>query len=234
MLAVCGASLVTLVTVAGGLGVGPGAAMASMTPESRSSSARPPSSASAESSTPHRSSANGGSGSWLTIERHPSHASRRSHDAGAPSTERPDQGSSADSTSPPAPASSGDGKRVVFDQSDQRVWLVDADGAVVRTYRVSGSVHDNLQPGTYQVYSRSRDAVSFDGRETMGYMVRFTQGKHAPIGFHDIPRRHDGSLVETRDQLGTPMSAGCIRQWPADAMALWRFAPVGTAVVVVA
>jgi lipoprotein-anchoring transpeptidase ErfK/SrfK len=76
--------------------------------------------------------------------------------------------------------------------------------------------------------------VSFDGRETMRFMVRFASGRNAPIGFHDIPRRPDGSLVETRTELGTPQSAGCIRQWGPDAKALWRFAPVGTSVVVTA
>jgi lipoprotein-anchoring transpeptidase ErfK/SrfK len=44
----------------------------------------------------------------------------------------------------------------------------------------------------------------------------------------------DGHLVQTRAQLGTPLSHGCIRQWRPDAKALWRFAPVGTSVVVLA
>src|SRR5262245_23710797 len=36
------------------------------------------------------------------------------------------------------PASSGTGRRVVFDQSEQRVWLVGPSDAVERTYLVSG------------------------------------------------------------------------------------------------
>jgi lipoprotein-anchoring transpeptidase ErfK/SrfK len=40
--------------------------------------------------------------------------------------------------------------------------------------------------------------------------------------------------VQTRDQLGSPQSHGCIRQWRPDARALWRFAPRGTKVVVTA
>jgi lipoprotein-anchoring transpeptidase ErfK/SrfK len=233
VLAVGGAAIVTVVTVAGGLGIGPGAAMASTTRSPAPSQAA--SGSSADGATPGRSStSNGGGGSWLTIDRHPTPSGGRSAEDGAPTTTSDQDATDVESTSAPVPESSGRGKRVVFDQSDQRVWLVNSDGTAARTYLVSGSKHDNLQPGTYEVYSRSRDAVSFDGRETMGYMVRFTQGKHAPIGFHDIPRRPDGSLVETRDQLGTPLSAGCIRQWPPDAKALWAFAAVGTTVVVVA
>jgi lipoprotein-anchoring transpeptidase ErfK/SrfK len=78
------------------------------------------------------------------------------------------------------------------------------------------------------------EAVSLDGKETMRYMVRFASGKHSAIGFYDIPARKDGSLVESRSQLGTPQSAGCIRQWITDAKALWEFAKVGTPVVVTA
>jgi hypothetical protein len=131
------------------------------------------------------------------------------------------------------PDRTGSGKRVVFDMSAQRVWLVDRGDRVRRTYLVSGSVTDNLQPGTYEVYSTSRHAVGIDDSGRMQYMVRFTHGERAAIGFHDIPV-DDGGLVQTRDQLGTPQSHGCIRQWRPDAKALWDFAIVGTQVVVTA
>jgi lipoprotein-anchoring transpeptidase ErfK/SrfK len=134
----------------------------------------------------------------------------------------------------PVPADSGEGKRIVFDQSDQRVWLVDEDGTVERTYPVSGSLHDNLFPGTYSVYSRSEQAWGVDDSGTMKYFVRFTHGANgAAIGFHDIPI-DDGHLVQTAAQLGTPQSHGCIRQLRSDAIALWDFAPIGTEVDVTA
>lgn len=129
------------------------------------------------------------------------------------------------------PPDSGEGRRVVFDMGDQRVWLVRDDGSVLRTYLVSGSRYDNVEPGTYEVYSRSERAYGIDGSGSMRYMVRFTRGENAAIGFHDIPVR-DGKRVQRRDQLGTPLSHGCVRQWRPDAKALWRFAPVGTTVVV--
>jgi hypothetical protein len=135
---------------------------------------------------------------------------------------------------PPVPADSGDGKRIVFDQSDQRVWLVDDDDAVARTYLVSGSLYDNLDPGAYSVYSRSEQAYGIDDSGAMKYFVRFTQGTNgAAIGFHDIPI-DNGDLVQTVAQLGTPQSHGCIRQVREDAIALWDFAPIGTEVDVTA
>lgn len=135
---------------------------------------------------------------------------------------------------PAPPAQSGTGRRVVFDQGDQRVWLVEDDGTVARTYLVSGSRFDNLDPGAYEVLSTSRRATAFDLSGTMEYFVRFATGYSEPIGFHSVPRDTAGRLEQTRQQLGTPLSAGCVRQWEPDAVALWDFAPVGTTVVVTA
>lgn len=130
------------------------------------------------------------------------------------------------------PAGSGTGRRVVFSESEQRVWLVAAGGEVVRTHPASGSVYDNLFPGTYEVFSRSRHATAFDLASTMEYFVRFTHGTGgSAIGFHDIPVS-DGQPVQTVGQLGTPLSHGCIRQERDDAIVLWKFASVGTTVVV--
>ncbi len=131
------------------------------------------------------------------------------------------------------PTDSGTGRRVVFSISEQRVWLVDSSETVARSYLVSGSVTDNLQPGSYSVYSRSRNAVGIDDSGTMEYFVRFTRGENAAIGFHSIPVL-DGSPVQTVAQLGTPLSHGCIRQKLDDAIQLWDFAPIGTRVVVTA
>jgi hypothetical protein len=130
------------------------------------------------------------------------------------------------------PKGSGEGRRVVFSEKAQRVWLVDADGSVAATYLVSGSVTDNLQPGTYAVYSRSRWAVGIEDSGVMQYFVRFAHGANAAIGFHSIPTKN-GTPLQTEAQLGTPQSHGCIRQKLSDAQRMWDFADVGTDVVVV-
>jgi hypothetical protein len=160
-----------------------------------------------------------------------------SESAGSDRTARVASADSAEATDDPArdttlPAGSGSGKRVVFSESRQRVWLV-TGRRVQRTYLVSGSVSDNLDPGTYAVYSRSEQAWGIDDSGTMRYFVRFTQGDNAAIGFHDIPV-DDGEPVQSVSELGTPQSHGCIRQRRADAIALWDFAPLGTTVVVTA
>ena len=215
------AGLVTLLTVAGQVGIGPGAASA-QTPTHQQQVAS--TGASSEVTPPASDSPSGdGTGSdgttdngWLKIDDGP-----KVHD-----------------TSPSAtalPPDTGSGRRIVYDISAQRVWLVDADDSVERTYLVSGGKDpDLLDPGHYNVSSMSRDAVSYNHKETMQYMVRFASGDHAPIGFHDIPARPDGTLVQTKAELGTPLSSGCIRQWIRDARALYEFAAVDTPVEVTA
>ncbi len=162
--------------------------------------------------------------------------------ASQPLPQVPSSSGSALDTSHPDPASqtavpvdSGSGRRIVFSQSLQRVWLLgQRPDDVQRTYLVSGSVTHNLQPGTYSVYSKARWAVGVEDSGVMQYFVRFTRGPTgAAIGFHSIPAKN-GVPLQTRAQLGTAQSHGCIRQNMPDAIALWNFAPVGTKVVVVA
>jgi hypothetical protein len=164
----------------------------------------------------------------------------RSHDdRGGSDTAKKDAASvptaqvSANSARTGLPADTGTGRRVVFSKSAQRVWLMAADGAVDATYLVSGSVTNNLGPGTYAVYSRSRWAVGIEESGVMQYFVRFAHGANAAIGFHSIPTKN-GTPLQAIAQLGTPQSHGCIRQKLTDAKRMWDFADVGTDVVVVA
>lgn len=131
------------------------------------------------------------------------------------------------------PPDSGSGRRIVFSISKQYVWLVAADNSIERRYPVSGSRFDQLEPGTYEVIRKRRHTTSWHGTESLEYMVTFTFGENAAIGFHDIPRDlATGKLIQTVDQLGMALSDGCVRQRHQDAAALWDFAPVGTPVIV--
>lgn len=127
---------------------------------------------------------------------------------------------------------SGSGRRVVFSVERQRMWWVDENETVLRTALVSGRAN-TPQQGTFQVYSKTLNATGLDGSR-MDYFVRFTKGPNGwAIGFHDIPRM-DGVPVQTPEQLGQPLSHGCIRQTTEDAQFTWEFLDVGSTVVVVA
>lgn len=135
---------------------------------------------------------------------------------------------------PRLPADSGTGRRIVFDQSEQRVWLVATDGEVLLSSLVTGSDRDNVRPGVYGVQSRTRYARAYNGSGTFEFFVRFTTGRRAPIGFHSVTVDKQGQLVHARADLGTPSTPGCVELWRTDAEVLWEFAPVGTPVVVTA
>ncbi len=132
------------------------------------------------------------------------------------------------------PDNSGEGRRIVYAKRAQRVWLVEADGTVSKTHRVSGRLTWNQPtPGTYSVFSRSSFTCNIKNPAICWrYMVRFTKGPEGDnIGFHEIPN-NNGRPVQTVAQLGTPLSGGCVRQATPDAIAVWDWAPVGTTVVV--
>lgn len=134
---------------------------------------------------------------------------------------------------PPIPENSGTGRRIVYSNSGQRVWLIEADGSVFDSYLVSGKYLDP-RAGVYAVYSKSRYAFAGHDGITMDHMVRFAHGKRLAIGFHAIPKYANGQPMQTVEQLGTYRSSGCVRQRPDKAEQLYNWAPIGTPVHVLA
>ncbi len=137
---------------------------------------------------------------------------------------------------PPLPPGSGSGRRVVFSGAAQRVWAVEADGTVVRSWLVSGSRVPawNEWPGTYAVYLRQELTASYTGQGLLPYFIAYRRTVLGnDIGFHEIPTDGAGVPVQTVEELGLRRSAGCQRQAHDDAVFLWHWAPLGTTVVVV-
>lgn len=134
---------------------------------------------------------------------------------------------------PEVPRKSGDGRRIVYSNKLQRVWVVNADDDIVRTFLVSGR-RGVPEPGSYRVFSQS---VSSFSRELPGvtfrFMTRFAIGpRGGNIGFHDLPVRN-GKPLQTVNQLGTFLGSGCLRSATADARFIFHWARIGTPVVVV-
>jgi peptidoglycan hydrolase-like protein with peptidoglycan-binding domain len=142
--------------------------------------------------------------------------------------------SSTGKNAPPLPENSGSGRRVVYERAGQRVWAVDDDGSIIRSWLVSGSQYANEMPGTHTVYSRSDVSTAWNGKAWLPKMIRYQQTRIGHIGFHAIPLKvSDNSPYQTEAELGTRLSGGCQRQANADADFLWEFAQVGTTVVVI-
>jgi len=132
------------------------------------------------------------------------------------------------------PTRSGTGRRIVYsERTPQHVWLVDAHNGVVRDFAVSGRA-DWPRPGTFRVFSKSGYSNNPRYGVTFRWMVRFTFGHSAAIGFHSIPRYYNGKPMQTLSQLGRPVGrGGCPHSADANARFLYSWAHIGTKVVVV-
>ncbi len=114
---------------------------------------------------------------------------------------------------PPLPANSGSGRRVVYERAGQRVWAVDKDENIIRSWLVSGSQYTNEVPGTHQVYSKSEVSTAWNGKAFLPLMVRWYKTDIGNLGFHAIPiHRSDNTPYQTEAELGTRLSGGCQRQ----------------------
>ena len=133
---------------------------------------------------------------------------------------------------PLLPANSGVGRRVVYQNKLQWVWVVDANNKVREAMPVSGR-RGVPKPGEYQVTSQSLRSYSLDFEGVWFInMTRFAFGPAGGnIGFHEIPVK-DGKKLQTEDQLGSFQGSGCLRMAPDDAKLIFKFATRGTKVVV--
>ncbi len=122
------------------------------------------------------------------------------------------------------PAGSGTGQRVVYSLDDDRVWLVEQDDRVRRTFRVSPGTVDP-PPGRYVVTSRSGTIVGSDG-VAVEHVVRFADLDGTTIGFSAAT---DGSTTPP----DPTKKLGGIREPREDGTATWNFATIGTRVVVI-
>ncbi len=129
----------------------------------------------------------------------------------------------------PVPANSGSGRRIVYSNSMQRVWLVEAAGYASHSWLVSGR-RGVPAPGTYHVFSK--DVTSYAGSLLLPYMTRFAWGHTAPIGFHGVPLEPNGRPIQSDAELGQFRSHGCVRMNQDAIKVLYAWAPIGTTVVV--
>ena len=134
----------------------------------------------------------------------------------------------------PPPVNSGVGRRIVYCNSCQTVWLVEADDYVSASYKVSGR-RGTPRPGEYHVF-RKLDMGHSKAHPNLRlpWFVGFAWGATTDIGFHGIPLEPDDQPIEADSQLGNPLSSGCVRESQFMAKVLYDWTPVDTVVVVTA
>jgi hypothetical protein len=124
------------------------------------------------------------------------------------------------------PPGSGAGERVVYSLDDNRVWLVNADNTVIRTFEVIPGTIDPA-PGVYVVTSRSNSVTGTDGIP-IEHVVRFTSIDDVAIGF-------SAAVTEAGRPApaATTVPTGGIRESRQDGDAMWDFATIGAKVAVI-
>jgi len=141
----------------------------------------------------------------------------------------------------PVPEKSGTGRRIVYGNMANWVWIIEEDGTVALSVPVSGKKLVP-KPKTYNVFSKSEFSQSiFFPEIKMKWSTRFAispNGKNT-IAFHEIPtcawtggHCNKKGLMQTEEQLGTFQSGGCIRMAARDAEFLFNWVEMGTKVVV--
>jgi hypothetical protein len=141
---------------------------------------------------------------------------------------------------PPVPADSGTGKRVVYSIKDNRVWLVNEADNSLRDYVIAPAPVKPV-PGAYSVTVKKEEAQNGSDGLRITHSVRFGFAQGIPLGFAatdtpldkiNAPKPSASGTTRPKSSPPAQPSAG-IRSTPDDGLALWNFAPVGTPVVVV-
>jgi len=129
------------------------------------------------------------------------------------------------------PPRSGSGARIVYSRHFMHVWLINRANVVWRDFPVTGRA-DWPRVGRYRVYSKSRHTSNPHYHLTFNFMTRWAYGRHARIGFHTIPKRN-GHYIQPVSTLGQPLGlGGCVRMATVNARLIYRWAKIGTRVVV--
>lgn len=133
---------------------------------------------------------------------------------------------------PQLPRRSGTGRRIVYSNRLQWVWVIDKNENIIRSMPVSGR-KGVPEVGRYSVFSQSPWSFSLDfDNVTFRWMTRFAFGPDGGnVGFHDIPLEK-GKPMQTEGELGRFKGSGCVRMTTDDAKFIYRWATPGTTVVV--
>jgi len=126
---------------------------------------------------------------------------------------------------PPAQA----GKIILVDISDQQLYAY-TDGALTHQFTVSTGRANSTPLGRFQIRAKEDSAWSniwaFWMPDWMGFSY-YANG--AENGFHALPVSSSGKTL-WEDQIGAPVSYGCVVLLPQDSIQLYQWAEVGTPV----
>ncbi len=124
---------------------------------------------------------------------------------------------------------SSSGESIVVSLSQQHLFAYEGD-LLIYSFVVSTGQNGGTAPGNFEILDKISDAWS----EPWGFWMPDWMGFYYPIpdmedGFHALPVLPDGDAIWGND-LGTPVSYGCIVLGSEDAELLFQWADIGTPV----
>jgi len=123
------------------------------------------------------------------------------------------------------------GKTIVVDLSEQHVYAYE-NGKLVFSFVASTGRSNSTQVGHYRILDKSPRAYSDPWGFWMPYwMGIYYAGYNLENGFHSLPVLSNGVQL-WGSKIGTPITYGCVVLLPKNMKRLYRWAGIGTAVVI--
>ncbi len=118
------------------------------------------------------------------------------------------------------------GKAVEVDLSKQKLRMCE-DGKVIEEFSISSGKEENPTPfGDFKVIYKSLMIYSKIAECWLPFWVGF----EGDYGFHEVPICDDGEKRVGQEQVGQPVSLGCIRLKVEEAERFYNWAEIGTEV----
>ncbi len=123
------------------------------------------------------------------------------------------------------------GKTIVVNIGEQHVYAFE-DGELVFSFTASTGRGGLTRTGNYQILDKDPRAYSYIwGFWMPDWMGIYYAGYDAENGFHSLPEYENGSTL-WGDQIGEPVTYGCVVLQPEDMHHLFEWAEIGTAVII--
>ena len=137
---------------------------------------------------------------------------------------------SSPTSAPPAPVPHA-AKSILVDISDQHVYAYERS-KLVFSFVASTGRNNTTQPGHYRILDKTPNAYSDPWGFWMPYwMGIYYVGYNLENGFHSLPVLSNGAQIWGK-QIGTPVTFGCVVLKPNDMKQLYKWAGIGTEVVI--
>ena len=131
---------------------------------------------------------------------------------------------------PPAPPpSTGAGKRILIDISEQHLYAYEGETLVFSFVASTGSPGLDTRPGNYRVQSKIPNAYGGNWNIWMPNWLGIYWAGNLENGIHALPILPGGGRL-WEGYLGTPVSYGCIILGITEAQQLWDWAEIGVPV----